>query len=388
MPKCPWRICLIAALAGTLALAGGCTAWSAMTGGPEHGHDANEDEEKSDRTLVRLVQSDPEPPPPGRESPLNLPGRDAVVDVQRVSILTQKAGPPPADYVVGPGDTLFVNVFGRADLGSPMVGNNRTVGSRIDGEGYIQLPMVDRVRVAGLTLSQAQQTLAQAYAPMIQKPWVVVEVVEHHSQPIYLVGQFQAPGVYYLERPTNITQAVAMAHGLSGSAFLAGARLLRGNRMVPVDIYALLYQGQTDQNLWLEPNDTIFVPDSEEQKVLVMGNVLRPGPVPLLKGKLNLLEAIAAAGGIDRNGSKIRQLRIIRSLSPTTGELIVVDFKRIVDGQAMPYPLLAGDVVVIPRSKLGAWNDTLKEVLPTFQAFSSIVSPFAQFYAASQGKSP
>ncbi|MCX5661469.1 MAG: polysaccharide biosynthesis/export family protein [Planctomycetota bacterium] len=377
MAMCARRIRLLAALAFAMALSlsAGCTAWSAIANKPEHANEAAE----QDRTVVRIVQGDVEPPPPGR---------DGVIQIQRVSIVTQKAGPPPNDYVIGSGDVLFVRVFGQAEMGSAMGGGNRAIGSTVDGDGYIQLPKVDRVRVAGMTRSQAQVALSEAFTILIQKPSVVVEVVEHHSQPIYLVGQFQSPGVYYLERPTNITQMIAMAHGLNGSAFLAGARLLRGNRMVPVDIYALLYHGQTDQNLWLEPNDTIFVPDSEEQRVLILGAVTRPGPVPLLKGKLNLLEAIAGAGGMERTGSKIHEIRIIRSLSPTTGELIVVDFKRIVDGQAMPYPLLAGDVVVIPRSKLGAWNDTLKEALPSFQAFSAIVSPFAQFYAASQGKSP
>lgn len=376
MAMTAWRIPSLVALAFAFAAASGCTAWSAIS----HPSEPRDRALEQDRTLVRIVQGEPEPAPPRR--------RDGVIEIQRVSIVTQKAGPPPADYVIGPGDVLFVNVFGRQDLGSPLVSGSRTVGSRIDGEGCIQLPMVDRIRVGGMTLSQAQASLSQAYAPIIQKPWVVVEVLEHHSQPIFLVGQFQAPGVYYLERPTNVSQAVAMGKGLNNNAFLAGARLLRGNRMLPVDIYALLHQGQTDQNIWLEPNDTIFVPDAEEQRVLVLGNVQKPGPVPLLKGKLTLLDAITLAGGFDRTGSKLREVRIIRSLSPTTGELIVLDLQRMLDGQALPYPLAAGDVVYLPSSKLGKWNDTLREILPTFQAFSAIVSPFALFYAASQGNDP
>ena len=69
------------------------------------------------------------------------------------------------------------------------------------------------------------------------------------------------PGTYYLDRPQTLPQGVALGGGLLDSANLRSARLLRGERTKPVDIYQLLTAGQPQQNAWLQAGDTIYVPD-------------------------------------------------------------------------------------------------------------------------------
>ena len=72
-----------------------------------------------------------------------------------------------------------MNVYGKPEMSSPAVTvGGQMIGSRVDGEGNIQLPMVDSVHVAGMTASQIQATLRQAFAQYINKPWAVVEVLE------------------------------------------------------------------------------------------------------------------------------------------------------------------------------------------------------------------
>ena len=82
--------------------------------------------------------------------------------------------------------------------------------------------------------------------------------------------------------------------------------------------------GQVDQNFWLRPGDTIFLPDNRNQNVFVFGAVTKPGPIPMAQGRMNLLEAIATADP-QSVGSTLEHVRIIRSLTTTTGELLVVD---------------------------------------------------------------
>ena len=302
----------------------------------------------------------------------------AVVDKEIVSIPVEKSDPPPADYVLGPDDVLHINVFGKPELGSPIVTGTRPLGSRIDGQGNIQLPMVNAVSVAGLTVSQIQQKLQEAFKAFIAKPWVVVEVLEHRSQPIYLVGHFNNPGVYYLDRPTKLVQAIAMGFGLEDTADIRAARVLRDDRVVPVDIYRLLREGAFDQNVWLEPNDTVYVPGDEEQKVYVLGDVKQPGEVAMIHGRMTLAQALAQAGGVGRIGTDWQQVGVIRSLSPTRGELIVIDLEKILEGQALPYPLAAGDIIYVPRDQLGRWNDAISEILPSLQLIGATLQPFVQ----------
>jgi len=279
---------------------------------------------------------------------------------------------PPVDYRLGPGDVLFINIDGRPELGSPP-----EQGSRIDGAGQLHLPMIGAVPVAELTVNRVRLLLGERFSRYLNDPWVVVEVAEYKSQPLYLIGQFRSAGTYYMDRPLTLLQGLALGGGMLETANLRSARLVRDGRTLPVDIYRLLRLGATEQNRWLRPGDTLYVPDDRNQNVFVFGAVQKPGAVPMPNGRLSLAQALSAAG-IDGAGDNENQLRIIRSYSATRGELIVLDLERVLRGEVMPYPLMEGDIVYVPRSAVGNWNQALREMLPSLQTVSAILQPFVQ----------
>ncbi len=277
---------------------------------------------------------------------------------------------PPSEYLVGPGDILFVNVKGRPALGSP-VGN----GSRVDGGGQIHLPLVGSISVEGFTVAQAEQQVAEAFRPYLKNPWAVVEIAEHRSQPLYLLGQFNQPGTYYMDRALTLMEGLALGSGLNDTANLRSARLVRNGKTIPVDVYRLLQEGDHRQNAWLKGGDTLFVPDDKNQNVFVFGAVNKPGAVTMPNGRLSLAQAVSAAG-LDETAGHPRYLRIIRSLSPTQGQLLVVDLTRILKGEALPYALMQGDILYVPRSGVGSWNQAISAMLPSLQAVSAVLQPF------------
>ena len=90
---------------------------------------------------------------------------------------------------------------------------------------------------------------------------------------------------------------------------------------------------------------------------------------------MNLAQAIAGAQLRD-TGYNLEKVRIIRSLTPTQGELLVVNFKRVMQGKALPMALHEGDIIYIPKSTMGGWNDAISDILPSLQAVSSSLQPF------------
>jgi len=158
---------------------------------------------------------------------------------------------------------------------------------------------------------------------------------------------------------------------------LRGVRILRDKKIAPVDVYSLMVEGSIEQNFWLRPGDTIFLPDNRTQNVFVFGAVKKPGPIPMAQGRMNLLEAIAAADP-QSVGSKLEHVRIIRSLTTTTGELLVVDVAAIRRGEALSMQLVEGDVVYVPKNAFGTWNDAIAEILPSLNAVSALLQPFVQ----------
>ena len=231
--------------------------------------------------------------PPGTVRDINDTS-SAILELQEVKV------PPPApeaevitEYRVGPGDVLTINVPGLIDSRGNDEKTQNYQGFRVSSNGKILLPLVGAVDVNGLTIEEIQSLLMKEVKIYIKKPMVTVEIRDFKSQPLYLLGKFIQPGLHYMDRPTNVLHGISMGSGLNETANLRSARLLRSDRVQPVDIYQLLYKNDLRQNVQLRSGDTIFVPGNEEQQVFVFGQVDRPGPVQMLNGRLNLLQALS-----------------------------------------------------------------------------------------------
>jgi len=292
----------------------------------------------------------------------------AVVEHETVSVDTLPRGEADPIYRLGPGDRLTINVFGEPGMENLVV--------QVDGAGEIQLPMIEHVKASGLSLGELQNLLKEAYGKHFMKPWVVVQLQEPLSRPLYLLGEFNQPGIVHMSSDMNVIQALGAGRGLSDKAYTRGARLIRDDKIVAVDINALLNRGRMDQNVWLAPNDTIFVPGLDDLRVFVLGAVAAPGAQTVTNGPLTLADAIARSGGPRRGQAMLDQVRVIRSNSPVSGELFVVDFTRIVEGLAMDMPLEPGDIVYLPVNGMGGWNEVIEAISPTILMFSRALDPF------------
>ncbi len=100
---------------------------------------------------------------------------------------------------------------------------------------------------------------------------------------------------------------------------------------------------------------------------------------------MNLLEAVAAADPRSV-GAKLEHVRIIRSLTTTTGELLVVDVASIRRGETLSMQLAEGDVVYVPKNAFGTWNDAIAEMLPSLNMVSALLQPFVQIRYLEQAR--
>lgn len=297
---------------------------------------------------------------------------------------------PPAAYQIGPGDLLAITVYGRPELGSggtaapspsgasastSAPASARSGGSRVDETGSVRLPLIGSINLSGLSAAQAEERLRSSYVALVKEPWITVDVLEHRSRPLYLFGSFKKAGVVYMDRPLNLLQGIALADGIDNGAALRSARLSRNGKVQPVDIFELLSNGDQRQNIWLHPGDAIYLPDKSIEQVFIFGAVTKAGQVPMINGQLSLAQAIASSTPLS-SGFDFTHVRIIRSLSPTRGELMVVDFDRIMRGISPSFMLANGDIIYLPRTPLGSWNDAIADMLPTLSAINNMLQPY------------
>jgi polysaccharide export outer membrane protein len=328
---------------------------------------------------------------PGKIQASNAKAGSPIVSLENVTIPPFQEPPPPPDYIVGTNDSIMVTVSNHPEFSLGIIGpsNSGTQlsvygtqrGSRVDSNGNIQIPTLGLVKVSGMTLAQIRSHIQELLKQYLKDPSVVVEVANYQSQPLYILGQFKNTGVFFMDRPLNVLQGIALGGGYDmPTANPKAARIIRDKKVLPVDVYELLLSADQSQNIWLKAGDTIFMPDNRNQVVFVFGagktGMSTPlVSIPLPPSGLNLLQAISIAG-LQEIGYHARRVFLIRSLSPTRGQLMVVDIDKIVQGDALPLELCEGDVIYIPKSALTTWNEAISEMLPTLQAFAAILTPF------------
>jgi polysaccharide export outer membrane protein len=246
-----------------------------------------------------------------------------------------------AEYLIGGGDTLQINVWKNAEL-------SQTVIVRPDGQ--ITLPLIRDVNAQGLTAMQLGQVLAEKLSSFVNAPNVTVTVSGPVSFRVYTQGAI-ANGAHSLSAPITARQLLARAGGAVGDADLTRAYILRGEARIPVDLSIAPRAQQTPgANPLLAPGDILAIPVREVSlgRVLVVGEVAQPHALPYVEG-MTFLDAYLGAGGgtvsADLKNGKIAR----RGASGETAE-IRVDIDELLKRGALDKNIVIapGDIVIIP----------------------------------------
>ncbi len=209
---------------------------------------------------------------------------------QLAQVTDQQADP---SYRLGPNDIIAVSVYLHPELSMPVQTGSGINGALITGDGLVQLPLIGNVNVGGKTLTEAQQMITSAYNNYIVDPNVTVELVQAQSLRYYLLGAFTEPGVKYPVHSLTLLDALALGGSVDLSkADLYQAYVAQSKVKLPVDLHALLVDGDLSQNITLTPGDAIVIPSSAEESVYMMGAVSKPGAVNFDSGSLSLLQAL------------------------------------------------------------------------------------------------
>jgi len=205
------------------------------------------------------------------------PGGPAALDV-----------PVGPDYVLGPGDTLSIVIWG---------GISQSLKAVIDREGRITLPEAGQLQVAGLTLEHAEQLIQSALQVQFRNAHVAVTVGSLRSIRIYVVGDVQRPGAYDISSLASPINALYAAGGPTAIGSLRLMRHYRSEKLIgQVDLYDFMLHGVRGANDHLQGGDTLVVPPVGPQ-VAVSGAVKRPA-IYELDSEKTLDSVLAEAGGV------------------------------------------------------------------------------------------
>jgi len=193
------------------------------------------------------------------------------------------------EYVIGHGDVLSVTVYGEGDMAAAAPGGRNAAagaaagaaggggdvirqagsGAEVRLDGRISLKHIGDVQVAGMTLTQAADYLKKLYLTVFDDPIVTVVLTQSNSRRYTVMGQVMRPGIFYLDFPVTIIQAIARSGGFNEWANHDVTVIRQGSgptvkrnkekKTLTFDYDDFLKGRDLAKNIYLQPNDVMIV---------------------------------------------------------------------------------------------------------------------------------
>jgi polysaccharide export outer membrane protein len=194
----------------------------------------------------------------------------------------------PIDYVVGPGDTFNVQLYGNETASYSL-----TVGR----DGQIKFPKLGPISVSGMGFDAARAALEHRVAQQLIGTQVSVTMGDLRSIRVFVLGEAEKPGSYTVSGLSTMTNALFVSGGVKTVGSLRNIELKRNGHLVSVlDLYDLLLHGDTSGDRQLMPGDVIFIPPIGTTAT-AYGAVRRPAIYELKKEK-TAQQLVDIAGGL------------------------------------------------------------------------------------------
>ena len=237
-------------------------------------------------------------------------GYDGFADAVSTASPTQVL-PVPPDYVISPGDTFIVQVFGATDLEYRLV---------VTRDGRLLVPEVGDLNVGGLTFEEAKLVIQENIDKVRIGVKSVVSLGDLHSMQVIVTGEFEKPGSYTISGLSPLFNTLFSTGGVKKSGSLRNIQLRRQNVLIAtIDMYDFLLRGDSKGNVFLRHGDVIFVPPIGTT-VGVAGEVTRPA-IYELKTERTVADVIALAGGLLPTAAKEKPQ--IRRVTENNGYTLV-----------------------------------------------------------------
>ncbi|EIZ0309190.1 SLBB domain-containing protein [Vibrio parahaemolyticus] len=231
--------------------------------------------------------------------------------------------PVPANYTVGAGDEIIVQLFGK---------ENETYRLRVNRAGTINFPSLGPVNVAGMHFSDVRNSLTQRVKEQMIGVRSDISLGELRTMQVFVMGDAYKPGAYAVSALTTISQAIYYSGGFGESGALRDIQLKRDGKIIrKLDMYDLLLKGDASNDVRLLPDDVVLI-GSVNDTVSVEGEINRPAIYEVKQGE-TYQQLIQMAGGFTAN-AHTEQLEIKRYASHGAREALTLDFNKTQDRQS------------------------------------------------------
>ena len=284
-------------------------------------------------------------------------------------------------YNLSPGDILSIYLWAYPELTSPSnsITSDQSAlanGFQIDSEGYIQFPIIGRYKASGKSLTQINSELRNQLSRYLRTPDVIARVLSYQGQRYSVQGNVMKGGQFYLsDQPVSVYTALGMAGGVNAQqGDNASITLVRQGRSYNLNAVELEKAGFSLHNLLIQPNDTLYVNNRENQKIYVMGESGKNQSLPLRDQGMSLSDVLGESLGLNPLSASRSKIYVVRSQSNAVHtEVYQMDLTSIANfGLANQFKMQSNDIVYVDASGLARWQRVINQIIPFSSALNQL----------------
>jgi len=286
-------------------------------------------------------------------------------------VLLDPYQPIEDEFQLSVGDVLEVTIFDDEETAAVPV--------TVAPDGYVYCMMLDGIPAAGRTVAEVSNAMRAQLYDLYLDPIVGVSPKEVRGQSYKVFGRVNAPGVYPILGPTRLREAIAGAGGLLMYSFdtegvrysmadLQSSYIVRDGKKMDIDFEKLLYSADSTHDIYLRPNDYIYIAPLETREVYVLGAVIDPQAVPYTSN-LTVTTALATVGGWIVEGTPynadIHRVLVIRG-SLECPRCVQINLKKILNGEARDLFLKPGDILYVQNKQFRFGRELVRFAIESF----------------------
>ncbi len=282
------------------------------------------------------------------------------------------------EYVLGPADSISIDLTDTDDLDNIYL---------IDEDGMIDLPFIGKIKIADLTLNEAQNILMDIIDNYYKNPDIQLKIETFNSSKVHIVGAVRNQITINLDqKPIKLIEAAIQANfNPSAADKLFGTKgfLRRDGKVYKINLANAFQSLDEKENFYLKKDDVIFV-DRNSDSIHVFGEVMKPGVYyPNLDYSLTELISTSGLNQLTANAKKIYVLRESREdfLKINIFQLDIRNPVNLIVGRK--FMLQEKDIVFVPPAEIVKWNRTISLLLPQtdlFKSYNPIINNGLQAY--------
>ncbi len=275
-----------------------------------------------------------------------------------VSATEPSESKPKPPYRLNLGDIIEISVLDEPEM---------TRDVSVIPDGTITYLLVGEIEAEGLTIADLRKSLTISLEEFFISPYISIitkkiNIPAEEEKRVSILGAIKNSGNFTWHKGDRVLDLIAEAGGLLYTQTELGSRttanlkasyLSRNGKEIGVNFYDLLRLGDMNHNILISPDDFIYIADSEESTIIVMGEVNEPRIIPYTRD-MTVVEALSICGGFSREAYQSRVV-ILRSKEGET-QYVEVDVNDILHGKNVTNMMLeGGDIVYIPEQTLSEY---------------------------------